>query len=139
MRPPQVNRAGASSAPRLGPEGWGARQTAGTVKEGEELLPEAGREEATPPASAYLSLIFSQGRCWLSQLESACTCWPARETRQQRQRRAGMSPRATRQKAVEAFYSGSLHSVSACLCSSPAASSFHRSQAAETHLKRKGA
>ena len=60
--------------------------------EGEELLPEAGREEATPPASSYLSLIVSQGRCWLSQLESACRCWPARETRQQRQRRAADEP-----------------------------------------------
>lgn len=110
------------------------------VKQGEELLPEAGREEATPPGFPLPVSDCLPGPL-LAEPAGSQPADAGQPVRQGSRDRGGqrMSPRATRQKVDEAFYSGSLHSVSARLCFSSAASSFHRSQAAETYLKRKGA
>ena len=105
--------------------GMGCPAEAGTVKEGQELPPEAGREEATPPgfrlpvSDCLPGLMLAEP----AGSQPAHAGQPIRQGSRDRGRQ-GMSPRATRQKMDDAFYSGTLPSVSVRLCFSSAASSF---------------
>lgn len=108
--------------------GMGCPAELGTVREGQEQPPETGREEATVPGFPLPVSDCPPGPL-LDEPAGSQLAGAGQPIRQCSRDRGGqgMSPRATRQKMAEAFYSGTLPSVSVCLCFSSAASSFHSS------------